>query len=168
MFFDISLIPLAVLILVGQLKKAPPRLLNNPSYQKEREQVLKHRRILDVLSLSFALALMIIQWGGPLMTLAYRAVIIWGVPSQLYDLWQKFNVPRGVLFACAIALIVIECWWVFPPPPLPKRVWGGPQTRAPRHNYFIFKMRQTQIRRGSIRQGCRGWAGLPPQTSEYL
>ena len=65
MFFDISLIPLAVLILVGQLKKAPPRLLNNPSYQKEREQVLKHRRILDMLSLSFALALMIIQWGGP-------------------------------------------------------------------------------------------------------
>ena len=33
MFFDISLIPLAVLIIVGQLKKAPPRLLNNPSYQ---------------------------------------------------------------------------------------------------------------------------------------
>ena len=108
MFFDISLIPLAVLIIVGQLKKAPPRLLNNPSYQKEREQVLKHRRILDTLGLSLALALMIIQWGGPLMTIAYRAVIIWLIPSQLYDLWQKFNVSRGVLFACAIALIVIE------------------------------------------------------------
>ena len=108
MFFDISLIPLAVLLIVGQLKKAPPRLLNNPGYQKEREQVRKHRRILDVLGVGFALALMIIQWGGPLMTIAYRAVIIWGVPSQLYRLWQKFNVPRGVLFACAIALIVIE------------------------------------------------------------
>ena len=108
MFFDISLIPLAVLILVGQLKKAPPRLLNNPSYQKEREQVLKHRRILDMLGVGFALALMIIHWGGPLLTFAYRAVIIWGVPSQLYRLWQKFNVPRGVLFACAVALIVIE------------------------------------------------------------
>jgi len=108
MFFDISLIPLAVLLIVGQLKKAPPRLLNNPSYQKEREQVRKHRRILDVLGVGFALALMIIQWGGPLMTIAYRAVIIWGVPSQLYDLWQKFNVSRGVLFACAVALIVIE------------------------------------------------------------
>ena len=78
MFFDISLIPLAVLLIVGQLKKAPPRLLNNPSYQKEREQVRKHRRILDVLGVGFALALMIIQWGGPLMTIAYRAVIIWG------------------------------------------------------------------------------------------
>lgn len=108
MFFDISLIPLAVLILVGQLKKAPPRLLNNPSYQKEREQVLKHRRILDTLGVGFALALMIIQWGGPLVTIAYRAVIILGVPSQLYRLWQKFNVPRGVLFVCAVALIVIE------------------------------------------------------------
>ena len=108
MFFDISLIPLAVLILVGQLKKAPPRLLNNPSYQKEREQVLKHRRILDTLGVGFALALMIIQWGGPLTTLAYRACVIWLSPSQLYDLWQKFNVSRGVLFACAIALIVIE------------------------------------------------------------
>ena len=108
MFFDISLIPLAVLLIVGQLKKAPPRLLNNPSYQKEREQVRKHQRILDVLGVGFALALMIIQWGGPLMTIAYRAVIIWGVPSQLYDLWQKFNVSRGVLFACAVALIVIE------------------------------------------------------------
>lgn len=108
MFFDISLIPLAVLVIVGQLKKAPPRLLNDPGYQKEREQVLKHRRILDVLGVSFALVLMIIQWGGPLMTLAYRAVIIWWVPSQLYDLWQKFNVPRGVLFACAVALIIIE------------------------------------------------------------
>ena len=108
MFFDISLIPLAVLILVGQLKKAPPRLLNNPSYQKEREQVLKHRRILDTLGVGFALALMIIQWGGPLMTIAFRAGVIWLVPSQLYDLWQKFNVSRGVLFACAIALIVIE------------------------------------------------------------
>lgn len=108
MFFDISLIPLAVLVIVGQLKKAPPRLLNNPSYQKQREQVLKHRRILDVLSLSFALALMIIQWGGPLLTFAFRAVVIWGVPSKLYDLWQKFNVPRGVLFACAVALIIIE------------------------------------------------------------
>ena len=82
MFFDISLIPLAVLILVGQLKKAPPRLLNNPSYQKEREQVRKHRRILDVLGVGFALALMIIQWGGPLMTIAYRAVIIWGFPAS--------------------------------------------------------------------------------------
>ena len=115
MFFDISLIPLAVLIIVGQLKKAPPRLLNNPSYQKEREQVRKHRRILDTLGLSLALALMIIQWGGPLMTIAYRAVIIWGVPSQLYRLWQKFNVPRGVLFACAVALIVIEFGLAFLP-----------------------------------------------------
>lgn len=108
MFFDISLIPLAVLIIVGQLKKAPPRLLNTPGYQEQREQVRKHRRILDMLSLSFALALMIIQWGGPLMTFAFRAVVIWWVPSQLYDLWQKFNVPRGVLFACAVALIIIE------------------------------------------------------------
>ena len=108
MFFDISVILLSVLVIVGQLKKAPPRLLNNPSYQKEREQVLKHRRILDMLGLSFALALMIIHWGGPLLTFAYQAVIIWGVPSQLYRLWQKFNVSRGVLFACAIALIVIE------------------------------------------------------------
>ncbi|MDU2145946.1 MAG: hypothetical protein E7E68_10700 [Staphylococcus sp.] len=108
MFFDISLIPLAVLILVGQLKKAPPRLLNNPSYQKEREQVLKHRRILDTLVVGFALALMIIQWGNPALSLAFQAFVIWLIPSQLYDLWQKFNVSRGVLFACAIALIVIE------------------------------------------------------------
>ena len=108
MFFDISLIPLAVLIIVGQLKKAPPRLLNNPSYQEQREQVRKHLRILDVLGVGFALALMIIQWGGPLVTIAFRACVIWLVPSQLYDLWQKFNVPRGVLFACAVALIVIE------------------------------------------------------------
>ncbi len=131
MFFDISLIPLAVLILVGQLKKAPPRLLNNPSYQKEREQVLKHRRILDMLSLSFALALMIIQWGGPLTTLAFRACVIWLIPSQLYDLWQKFNVPRGG-DRCSVTATT------------------------------LFKMRQAQIR-----QGYRGWAGLPPQTSEY-
>ena len=108
MFFDISLIPLAVLIIVGQLKKAPPRLLNAPGYQEWKEQSRKHLRTLDVLGVGFALALMIIQWGGPLMTLAYRAVIIWGVPSQLYRLWQKFNVSRGVLFACAVALIVIE------------------------------------------------------------
>ena len=108
MFFDISLIPLAVLILVGQLKKAPPRLLNNPSYQKEREQVLKHLRILDVLGVGFALALMIIQWGNASFSLAFEACVIWLVPSQLYRLWQKFNVPRGVLFACAVALIIIE------------------------------------------------------------
>ncbi|WP_313969538.1 hypothetical protein, partial [uncultured Rothia sp.] len=108
MFFDISLIPLAVLVIVGQLKKAPPRLLNNPSYQKQKEQSRKHLRALDVLGVGFALALMIIQWGNPALSLAYRAVIIWGVPSQLYRLWQKFNVPRGVLFACAIALIIIE------------------------------------------------------------
>jgi len=108
MFFDISLIPLAVLLIVGQLKKAPPRLLNNPSYQKEREQVLKHRRILDTLGVGFALALMIIQWGNPALSLAFHACVIWLVPSQLYDLWQKFNVSRGVLFACAVALIIIE------------------------------------------------------------
>jgi len=130
MFFDISLIPLAVLIIVGQLKKAPPRLLNNPSYQKEREQVLKHRRILDMLSLSFALALMIIQWGGPLMTLAYRAVVIWLIPSQLYDLWQKFNVSRGVLFACAVALIVIEFGLALLPYPAPKNGGGGARKRV--------------------------------------
>ena len=115
MFFDISLIPLAVLVIVGQLKKAPPRLLNNPSYQKEREQVLKHRRILDMLSLSFALALMIIQWGNPALSLAFQAFVIWLIPSQLYDLWQKFNVSRGVLFACAIALIIIEFGLAFLP-----------------------------------------------------
>ena len=108
MFFDISVFLLVVLIIVGQLKKAPPRLLNTPGYQEQREQVRKHRRILDMLGLSFALALMIIQWGGPLMTFAFRACVIWLVPSQLYDLWQKFNVSRGVLFACAVALIVIE------------------------------------------------------------
>ena len=108
MFFDISVFLLVVLVIVGQLKKAPPRLLNNPSYQKEREQVLKHRRILDVLGVVFALALMIIQWGNASFSLAFHAFVIWVVPSQLYDLWQKFNVPRGVLFACAIALIVIE------------------------------------------------------------
>lgn len=115
MFFDISLIPLAVLVIVGQLKKAPPRLLNTPGYQKEREQVRKHLRILDVLGVGFALALMIIQWGGPLMTFAFRAVVIWVVPGQLYRLWQKFNVPRGMLFACAVALIVIEFGLVFLP-----------------------------------------------------
>lgn len=108
MFFDISLIPLAVLVIVGQLKKAPPRLLNNPSYQKEREQVLKHRRILDTLGLIFALALMIIQWGNPALSLAFQAFVILGVPRQLYELWQKFNVSRGMLFACAVALIIIE------------------------------------------------------------
>ena len=78
MFFDISLIPLAVLILVGQLKKAPPRLLNDPGYQKQSEQGRKHRRILDMLSLSLALILMIIHWGGPLLTFAFRACVIWG------------------------------------------------------------------------------------------
>ena len=115
MFFDISLIPLAVLVIVGQLKKAPPRLLNNPGYQKEREQVLKHRRILDMLSLSFALALMIIQWGNASFSLAFHACVIWVVPRQLYELWQKFNVSRGVLFACAIALIIIEFGLAFLP-----------------------------------------------------
>lgn len=115
MFFDISLIPLAVLLIVGQLKKAPPRLLNNPSYQKEREQVLKHRRILDTLGVGFALALMIIQWGNPALSLAFQAFVIWLIPSQLYDLWQKFNVSRGMLFACAVALIVIEFGLVFLP-----------------------------------------------------
>lgn len=108
MFFDISLIPLAVLIIVGQLKKGPRRLLNAPGYQEQREQVLKHLRILDVLGVGFALALMIIQWGNPALSLAFQAFVIWVVPRQLYDLWQKFNVPRGVLFACAVALIVIE------------------------------------------------------------
>ena len=82
MFFDISLIPLAVLIIVGQLKKAPPRLLNNPSYQKEREQVRKHLRILDVLGVGFALALMIIQWGNPALSLAFQAFVIWGFPAS--------------------------------------------------------------------------------------
>ena len=72
MFFDISLIPLAVLLIVGQLKKAPPRLLNNPSYQKEREQVLKHRRILDTLGVGFALALMIIRGVTPRYRLPFR------------------------------------------------------------------------------------------------
>ena len=108
MFFDISLIPLSVLVIVGQLKKAPPRLLNNPSYQKERGQVRKHRRILDVLGVGFALALMIIQWGNASFSLAFHACVIWLVPRQLYELWQKFNVSRGVLFACAVALIIIE------------------------------------------------------------
>lgn len=115
MFFDISLIPLAVLIIVGQLKKAPPRLLNNPSYQKEREQVRKHLRILDVLGVGFALALMIIQWGNASFSLAFHACVIWVVPRQLYELWQKFNVSRGVLFACAIALIIIEFGLAFLP-----------------------------------------------------
>ena len=115
MFFDISLIPLAVLILVGQLKKAPPRLLNNPSYQKEREQARKHLRILDVLGVGFALALMIIQWGNASFSLAFHACVIWVVPRQLYELWQKFNVSRGVLFACAIALIIIEFGLAFLP-----------------------------------------------------
>ena len=108
MFFDISVFLLVVLVIVGQLKKAPPRLLNNPSYQKEREQVRKHRRILDVLGVGFALALMIIQWGNASFSLAFHACVIWVVPRQLYELWQKFNVSRGVLFACAVALIVIE------------------------------------------------------------
>ena len=115
MFFDISLIPLAVLVIVGQLKKAPRTSPNDPGYREQKEQARKHRRILDVLSLSFALALMIIQWGGPLMTLAFRAVVIWVVPRQLYELWQKFNVSRGVLFACAIALIIIEFGLAFLP-----------------------------------------------------
>ena len=108
MFFDISVFLLVVLVIVGQLKKAPPRLLNNPGYQKEREQVRKHRRILDTLGVGFALALMIIQWGNPALSLAFQAFVIWLIPSQLYDLWQKFNVSRGVLFACAVVLIIIE------------------------------------------------------------
>ena len=108
MFFDISLIPLAVLIIVGQLKKAPRTHPNDPGYQEQKEQARKHLRILDMLSLSFALALMIIQWSNVSFSLAFDACVIWLVPSQLYRLWQKFNVPRGVLFACAVALIVIE------------------------------------------------------------
>ena len=115
MFFDISLIPLAVLIIVGQLKKAPPRLLNNPSYQEQREQARKHLRILDVLGVGFALALMIIQWGNPALSLAFQAFVIWVVPRQLYELWQKFNVSRGMLFVCAAALIVIEFGLAFLP-----------------------------------------------------
>ena len=108
MFFDISLIPLAVLIIVSQLKKAPRTSPNDPGYREQKEQARKHLRILDVLGVGFALALMIIQWGNPALSLAFQAFVIWLIPSQLYDLWQKFNVSRGVLFACAIALIVIE------------------------------------------------------------
>lgn len=108
MFFDISLIPLAVLLIVGQLKKAPPRLLNNPSYQEQKEQERKHLRILEVLGGIFALALVIIQGDSPALTIAFHAFVIWGVPWQLYNLWRKFNVSRGVLFACAVALIGIE------------------------------------------------------------
>ena len=108
MFFDISLIPLAFLIIVGQLKKGPRRLLNAPGYQEQKEQVRKHLRTLDVLGAGFALALMIIQWGNPALSLAFQAFVIWVVPRQLYELWQKFNVPRGILFACAVALIIIE------------------------------------------------------------
>ena len=108
MFFGISLIPLAVLIIVGQLKKAPRTHPNDPGYQEQKEQARKHLRILDMLSVGFALALMIIQWGNPALSLAFQAFVIWLIPSQLYDLWQKFNVSRGVLFACAVALIVIE------------------------------------------------------------
>ena len=108
MFFDISLIPLAVLVIVGQLKKAPRTSPNDPGYREQKEQARKHLRILDVLGVGFALALMIIQWGNPALSLAFQAFVIWLIPSQLYDLWQKFNVSRGVLFACAIALIVIE------------------------------------------------------------
>ena len=115
MFFDISVFLLVVLVIVGQLKKAPPRLLNNPGYQKEREQVRKHLRILDVLGVGFALALMIIQWGNASFSLAFHACVIWVVPRQLYELWQKFNVSRGVLFACAIALIIIEFGLAFLP-----------------------------------------------------
>ena len=84
MFFGISLIPLAVLIIVGQLKKAPRTSPNDPGYREQKEQARKHLRILDV-------------------------------PRQLYDLWQKFNVSRGVLFACAIALIIIEFGLAFLP-----------------------------------------------------
>ena len=108
MFFGISLIPLAVLIIVGQLKKAPRTSPKDPGYQEHKEQARKHLRILDTLGVIFALALMIIQWGNPALSLAFQAFVIWLIPSQLYDLWQKFNVPRGVLFACAVALIVIE------------------------------------------------------------
>ena len=115
MFFDISVFLLVVLVIVGQLKKAPPRLLNNPGYQKEREQARKHLRILDVLGVGFALALMIIQWGNASFSLAFHACVIWVVPRQLYELWQKFNVSRGVLFACAIALIIIEFGLAFLP-----------------------------------------------------
>lgn len=115
MFFGISLIPLAVLIIVGQLKKAPRTSPNDPGYREQKEQARKHLRILDVLGVGFALALVIIQWGGPLVTIAFQAFVIWVVPRQLYDLWQKFNVPRGVLFTCAVALIVIEFGLVFLP-----------------------------------------------------
>ena len=108
MFFGISLIPLAVLIIVGQLKKAPRTSPDDPGYQEQKEQARKHLRILDVLGVGFALALMIIQWSNASFSLAFHACVIWLVPGQLYRLWQKFNVPRGVLFACAVALIIIE------------------------------------------------------------
>ncbi|MBS6433082.1 MAG: hypothetical protein KH371_00335 [Rothia mucilaginosa] len=115
MFFGISLIPLAVLIIVGQLKKAPRMSPNDPGYQEQKEQARKHLRILDVLGVSFALALMIIQWGNVSFSLAFQACVIWLVPKQLYDLWRKFNVSRRVLFACAVALIVIEFGLAFLP-----------------------------------------------------
>ena len=115
MFFDISLIPLAVLVIVGQLKKAPRTSPNDPGYREQKEQARKHLRILDVLGVGFALALMIIQWGNASFSLAFQACVIWLVPTRLYDLWQKFNVPRGVPFVCAAALIVIEFGLAFLP-----------------------------------------------------
>lgn len=108
MFFSISLILLSVLIIVGQLKKSPRTSPNDPGYREQKEQVLKHRRILDVLSLSFALALMIIQWGNASFLLAFQVIVICVVPRQLYELGQKSNVSRGVLFAGVVALIIIE------------------------------------------------------------
>ena len=99
----------------GSAEKAPQTSPNDPGYREQKEQVRKHLRILDMLGVGFALALMIIQWGNPALSLAFQAFVIWGVPSQLYRLWQKFNVPRGVLFACAVALIVIEFGVVFLP-----------------------------------------------------
>lgn len=115
MFFGISLIPLAVLLIVGQLKKAPRKSPNDPGYRERKEQARKHLRTLDVLGVGFALALMIIQWGNPALSLAFQSFVIWVVPRQLYELWQKFNVSRGVLFAGTIALIIIEFGLAFLP-----------------------------------------------------
>ena len=97
----------------------------------------KHLRILDVLGVGFALALMIIQWGNPALSLAFQAFVIWGVPSQLYRLWQKFNVSRGVLFGCAVALIFFVFGLALLPYPAPYNCCGGDRMKRSPPQLFL-------------------------------
>ena len=91
----------------------------DPRVYRVEKHSKSDRRLLDLVGVTLAIALIVINWGimenRAILELLFKGAVIWIIPTQLYWYGRNFKIPRTYLVWGLIGLMIVEFFLTFLP-----------------------------------------------------